>query len=166
MLALYCIGVIVLAFIDQLSKLAVLKFVRPVETIPLIENVFHLTYCENRGAAFGILQNRFGLFFCITAVVLVAVTVYMIKKRPQNLCLNLSVTLLVGGALGNFIDRIFRGFVVDFFDFRLIHFAIFNVADCFVVCGAVLLAWYLIFVEGDAESAHKNAKPDGENPEV
>ena len=133
-----------------------------VETIPLIENVFHLTYCENRGAAFGILQNRFGLFFCITAVVLVAVTVYMIKKRPQNLCLNLSVTLLVGGALGNFIDRIFRGFVVDFFDFRLIHFAIFNVADCFVVCGAVLLAWYLIFVEGDAESAHKNAKPDGD----
>ena len=153
---------LVLAFIDQLSKLAVLKFVRPVETIPLIENVFHLTYCENRGAAFGILQNRFGLFFCITAVVLVAVTVYMIKKRPQNLCLNLSVTLLVGGALGNFIDRIFRGFVVDFFDFRLIHFAIFNVADCFVVCGAVLLAWYLIFVEGDAESAHKNAKPDGD----
>ena len=76
MLALYCIGVIVLAFIDQLSKLAVLKFVRPVETIPLIENVFHLTYCENRGAAFGILQNRFGLFFCITAVVLVAVRVY------------------------------------------------------------------------------------------
>lgn len=148
MLALYGIGVIVIALLDQLTKLAVLRYVRPVETIPLLENIFHLTYCENRGAAFGILQNRFGLFFCITIFVLVAVTVYMVVKRPRNLCFNLSVTMLVGGALGNLIDRIFRGFVVDFFDFRLIHFAIFNVADCFVVCGAILLAWYMIFVDG------------------
>ncbi len=151
MLALYGIGVIVIALLDQLTKLAVLRYVRPVETIPLIQNVFHLTYCENRGAAFGILQNQLGLFFAITVLVLAAVTIYMAVKRPKNRCLNVSVTMLVGGALGNLIDRVFRGFVVDFFDFRLIHFAIFNVADCFVVCGAILLAWYLVFMADKPE---------------
>lgn len=151
MLALYCIGIILLVAVDQLAKLAVLRFVRPVDTIPLWEGVFHLTYCENRGAAFGILQNRFWLFYIITALVVISVTLFMIKKRPRSLSLSLSLTLLVGGALGNVLDRLFRGFVVDFFDFRLIHFPIFNPADCFVVCGTALLAFYVIYLEGKSE---------------
>ncbi len=151
MLALYSIVAIVLAVIDQLSKWAVLQFVKPVHTIPLWKNVFHLTYCENRGAAFGILQNKFGLFFVITVLVVVFVTAYVIKKRPQSRSLTLSLALLVGGALGNFIDRFFRGFVVDFLDFRLINFAIFNFADCCVVCGACLLAFYVLFLDNKPE---------------
>ena len=153
LLALYSIGVILLVLIDQFSKWAVVKNLMPLESIPLWENVFHLTYCENRGAAFGILQNKFGLFYVITALVVIAVTWYMVKKRPASRLLAISLTLLVGGAIGNLIDRIFRGFVVDFFDFCLIGFPIFNPADCFVVCGAVLLAYYVIFIEGKKDPA-------------
>lgn len=160
MLALYLILVILLAALDQLTKLAVLKWIQPLNTLPLWKEVFHLTYCENRGAAFGILQNRFGLFFIITVVVLIAVTVFMIKKRPASRCLTVSLALLVGGALGNFIDRLLRGFVIDFLDFRLIHFPIFNAADCFVVCGAVLLALYVIFLDKPQEAKDEANESD------
>ena len=79
---------------------------------------------------------------------IVGIVFFLVKKRPKNLCLNISLVLLSGGALGNFADRLFRGYVVDFLDFRLIHFPVFNLADCFVVCGAFLLAFYVIFLEG------------------
>ncbi len=156
MLILYFLGAVILAGIDQLSKLAVLRYIKPEDTIPLLKGIFHLTYCENRGAAFGILQGRFGLLFITTLLVIIAVTVYMIKKRPQSLTLTTAVTLLIGGAIGNLIDRVCRGFVIDFLDFRLIHFPIFNIADCFVVCGAILLVIYVLFIE---EHKDKN-KPE------
>ncbi len=152
MLVLYFVLAILLAVFDQLSKLAVLTFVRPTDTIPLIKGIFHLTYCENRGAAFGILQNEFGFFFIITIAVFIAVTAFMIKKRPKSPFMTISLSLLVGGALGNFIDRLCRGFVIDFLDFRLIHFPIFNAADCFVVCGAILLAIYILFLYKEPEA--------------
>jgi len=155
-LTLYFLGAVILSGIDQLSKLLVLRYIKPEDTIPLLKGIFHLTYCENRGAAFGILQGRFGLLFITTLLVIIAVTVYMIKKRPQSLTLTTSVTLLIGGAIGNLIDRVCRGFVIDFLDFRLIHFPIFNIADCFVVCGAILLVIYVLFIE---EHKDKN-KPE------
>ena len=156
MLILYFIGVLLLFALDQLSKLAVLSFIKPIAAIPLWKNVFHLTYLENRGAAFGILQNKFGLFFIITVLVIVFITAFLIRKRPKSLMLNISLTLLVGGALGNFADRLFRGFVVDFLDFRLIHFPVFNLADCFVVVGAILLAWYIVMVDGRQKQSEES----------
>lgn len=97
----------------------------------------------------GLLQGQLWLFFLVTILVVVFVTVYVIKKRPANPLLITSLTLVVGGALGNFIDRLFRGYVVDFLDFSGLYFPyIFNLADCFVVCGAFLLAFYVIFIEG------------------
>ncbi|MBE7010732.1 MAG: signal peptidase II [Ruminococcaceae bacterium] len=158
MLTLYSLGVVLLAIIDQLSKWAVLRFVKPTDTIPLIQSVFHLTYCENRGAAFGILQGRFGFLSIITVAVIVVATIYMIKKRPQGFVMNASITLLIGGALGNLIDRVCRGYVIDFLDFRLIHFPIFNLADCFVVCGAILLIIYVLFIEEHADVDKKDSE--------
>ena len=79
-------------------------------------------------------------------------TAFMIKKRPKSRFMTISLSLLVGGALGNFIDRLCRGFVIDFLDFRLIHFPIFNAADCFVVCGAILLAIYILFLDKEPEA--------------
>ncbi len=155
MLGLYFWGIVLLTVLDQGSKLLVLRFLKPVDTFPLWNQVFHLTYCENRGAAFGILQNKFGLFFVTTMLVLICATIFMVKHRPKNLCLNISLTLLIGGALGNFVDRMCRGFVVDFLDFRLINFAIFNLADCFVVCGAFLLAFYVLFMESKEKPKRK-----------
>ncbi len=151
MLTLYFIVTVLLVVLDQLSKFAVLKWIKPVDTIALWEGVFHLTYCENRGAAFGILQNKFGLFFIITIAVVISVTLFLVKKKPQSRWLTLSLASLVGGALGNFLDRLCRGFVVDFLDFRLINFAIFNLADCFVVVGAFLLAYYILFLYKEPE---------------
>ncbi len=152
MLVVFFVGVILLLAVDQLSKWVVLHTLTGVESFPLINGVFHLTYCENRGAAFGILQNQVWVFVAITIAVLTAVIYYMLRVRPKNKWLNISLMLLVGGALGNFIDRIYRGYVVDFFDFCLINFPIFNVADCFVVVGAVTLAVYLIFSEYQKEN--------------
>lgn len=160
MLVLYFLGVALLFAVDQLSKLAVCRFVEPVHTIPLWKNVFHFTYLENRGAAFGIMQNQFVFFYIVTALVIIGVTAYMVTKRPKNLWLATSLTLLVGGALGNLADRLFRGFVVDFLDFRLINFAVFNLADCFVVCGAAVLAGYIIFVEGREKKTEETDKTE------
>ena len=84
----------------------------------------------------------------------------MIKKKPQNKLLVISLTMLTGGALGNFIDRIFRGYVVDFLDFCLINFPIFNVADCFVVIGAILIAIYILFFSPDFPSDKKKKEDD------
>lgn len=147
MLLLFFIGIILLVLIDQLTKLLVINTIKGVETLPLIQDVFHLTYWENRGAAFGILQNQRVFFVVLTILIVLAVVVFMIVKKPKSLMLCTSLTLLMGGAIGNFIDRALKGYVVDFLDFRLINFPIFNAADCFVVVGAVLLAVYLIFME-------------------
>ncbi len=156
MLILYFVGVVLLFAVDQLSKLAVISLIKPTATVPIWNKVFHLTYLENRGAAFGILQNKFGLFFIITILVVVFITAFLIRKRPKSLHLNVALTLLVGGALGNFADRMLRGFVVDFLDFRLIHFPVFNLADCFVVVGAILLAWYIVFIDGKQKQPQEN----------
>lgn len=160
MLILYFLGVVLLFALDQLSKVAVCNLVEPIHTIPLWNNVFHFTYVENRGAAFGIMQNQFAFFYIVTALVILGVTVYMVAKRPKNLWLTSSLTLLVGGALGNLADRLLRGFVVDFLDFRIIHFPVFNLADCFVVCGAVILACYIIFVEGRENKPEETEKAE------
>ena len=147
MLLLFFIGIILLVLIDQLTKLLVINTIKGVETLPLIQDVFHLTYWENRGAAFGMLQNQRVFFVVLTILIVLAVVIFMIVKKPKSLMLCMSLTLLMGGAIGNFIDRALKGYVVDFLDFRLINFPIFNAADCFVVVGAVLLAVYLIFME-------------------
>ena len=143
----FAVGAALLLGVDQLVKYLVIRYVMPVSTVPIIENVFHLTYLENYGAAFGVLQNKLWIFIPITVVFVGFVVFYLVKRRPTSRLQIVSLTLLVGGALGNFLDRIVRGYVVDMFDFRLIHFAIFNCADVFVVVGTVLLALYLVFVE-------------------
>ena len=147
MLLLFFIGIILLVGIDQFTKLLVINTIKDVDTVPLIQDVFHLTYWENRGAAFGILQNQRVFFIILTVAVVLGVCLFMIIKKPKSLVLNVSLTLLIGGAIGNFLDRLIKGYVVDFLDFRLIDFPIFNAADCFVVIGAVMLAIYLIFLE-------------------
>lgn len=151
MLLFFIIGAVFLVGIDQITKLAALKSIKPLGTLPLISDVFHLTYWENKGAAFGILQNQRIFFLIITTLVLIGVICFIVIKKPKSLMLNFALTLLVGGAAGNFIDRALKGYVIDFLDFRLISFPIFNAADCFVVTGAALLAVYLIFFDGKKE---------------
>ncbi len=134
---------------DQLSKAAVLQYLRAVETVPLLDGIFHLTYVENRGAAFGIFQNQRWIFIVLTlAVVFLLVYVVYIKKFRNKMFL-ICGALVCGGAIGNLIDRVCRGFVVDMFDFRLIHFPVFNIADICVCVGVILAGIYFVFWDKD-----------------
>lgn len=161
MLVLYILGVILLTAIDQLSKWLVCWLIPHKESVVVIKNIFCLTHHQNKGAALGLLQGQQWLFFLVTVAVVVVVTAYILKKRPTQPWLVTSLTLIVGGGIGNFIDRLFRGYVVDFLDFSDIYFPyIFNLADCFIVCGAFLLAAYIIFVEGKTNQVEKKKKAE------
>ncbi len=134
--------------IDIASKLLAVEWLKPISSVPLWENVFHLTYVENRGAAFGIFQGS-TVFLIVFTIVVLALIAYAIKKYgKESKLLSLSLVFVAGGAVGNLIDRILRGFVVDFFDFCLINFPVFNVADIFVCIGAAMLVVFVIFFDG------------------
>lgn len=164
MLTLFFIGSVICIILDQITKYYAYSILRTGSSINILEGIFRLNYCENRGAAFGVMQNKIWLFAIITVLIIGGVIWFMIKRKPKSKLLVVSLTLLTGGALGNFIDRIGRGFVVDFLDFCLINFPIFNVADCFVVIGAILLAIYILFFSPDFPSDKKN-KTSEENSE-
>jgi signal peptidase II len=133
------IGLFCLA-IDRLSKLYVANNLMTGQSIPVIDNVFHITYHLNDGAAFSVFGGR-RLFLIVSSVlIMLAILYYIIAKKPKNNLLMLSLTFILAGAAGNLFDRLFNnGNVIDFFDLRLINFPVFNVADFFVSTGAVLL---------------------------
>lgn len=145
-------------FADQLTKYLAVMFLRPVDTVPIIKDVLHLTYDENPGAAFGMLKNNRWVFMVISVVAIVAMLVYLIRRKPTSILEGLSIAFIVGGGIGNMIDRVLLGYVVDFVDFRLINFAIFNVADSFVCIGAGLLMLYVIRLTIAEVKADKAAK--------
>ncbi|MBR0106409.1 MAG: signal peptidase II [Lachnospiraceae bacterium] len=151
---IYLILAVCLIVFDQITKKIVLARLVG-QPYVLIEGVFEFRYLENRGAAFGILQNSIP-FFLVIAVVILIVVLWCFLRLPAGrhyLPLNIALLLLFSGAIGNMIDRIFRRFVVDFIYFRLIDFPIFNVADCYVTIGAALVIISVIFVYKDGDLA-------------
>lgn len=142
-----------LVVLDQLVKLWVLATLKGKDPIVLIENILEFRYLENRGAAFGILQNQLWFFVIITVFVLVAL-ILVVKRMPDNkrfLWLRICIYLIGAGAVGNMIDRVFRRYVVDFIYFKLIDFPIFNVADIYVTCAAFLMVVLVMFYYKDEE---------------
>ena len=139
--ALFGILTAFFAALDQWTKYLADRFLRSQGPYVIWEGVFELLYSENRGAAFGILQGKQAFFFLVSGSVILIVFLALARiphgKRYYPLfgCM----VLLASGALGNLIDRVWRGYVVDFFYFKLIDFPIFNVADCYVVVSAGLL---------------------------
>ena len=122
-------------------------FIRQVLYLIIIKNIFELRYLENRGAAFGVLQNQ-KIFFVIIASVMSIVVLYILSKCPADkkyIAFKICLLLIGAGAVGNLIDRLARNFVVDFFYFILIDFPIFNVADIFIVVGIIGLAIRYIY---------------------
>lgn len=161
------IAIMVLAvFLDQLTKYLTILFLKPVDTLPIIEDVLHLTYVENTGAAFGMMKDQRWLFMIVSTVAIIALLIYLFKKKTQPKLENLAIAFIVGGGIGNMIDRVLLGYVVDMIDFRLINFAVFNVADSFVCVGAGLLMLYIILSgvkEYKEEKARKLALAEGED---
>lgn len=146
---------IILAFImmavmiaaDQLIKVWALKQLSLIESIPLIQGVLHLTYVENRGAAFGMLQGKVGILLIVTGIFLAGMLIAILTGKIKDKFLIWSFSLVIAGGIGNLIDRAFRGFVVDYIDFRLIHFPVFNLADCCVVVGIFFVLLYELILE-------------------
>ncbi|EIW01009.1 signal peptidase II [Thermoanaerobacter siderophilus] len=140
--------IIIVAFVilfDQVTKYLAVKYLMPIGSYPVIKNFFHLTYVENKGAAFGMLQNK-TLFFIVITVIVGAVLIYSMIKLPGNSVYNYTLAMILGGAIGNLIDRVRLGYVVDFIDFKFFP-AVFNVADSFIVIGAIILGYLMIFRE-------------------
>lgn len=144
------VGILILG-IDVLTKIWARGELMEIGTIPLWEEVFHLTYVENRGIAFGMFGGGRIFFIVITLMVLLLLLWYYRKSEGKTHWLKCGTSLVVSGALGNLVDRIFRGFVVDFLDFRLIDFPVFNIADIAVCVGAVLLVIHCFISEEKRE---------------
>ena len=129
----------ILILVDQLTKLSAIHHLMGKDPLVLIDGVFELRYLENRGAAFGILQDK-KLFFVIFTIIVLCLIIYVYLKRipceKKFIWMDLICILFVSGAVGNFIDRITKNYVVDFFYFKLINFPIFNVADIYVTVAA------------------------------
>jgi signal peptidase II len=141
--------VLFVVFIDQLSKFYIQKHMVLGMSMPIVEDVFHITYVLNPGAAFGLFEHQ-TLFFLVVAVCLVISAIYFYPRIPkQYRLLRLGTGLLVGGAVGNVIDRIKTGYVVDFFDFRI--WPVFNVADTAIVCGVGCIIFTMIYLYKEDE---------------
>ena len=151
----------VLIFLDQLTKHFAVVYLKDQLPVTIIDGVFELNYLENRGAAFGMLQNQ-KFFFIFIAVVILAVIVYVLIKTPNQhkyVKLHIALVCIAGGAIGNMVcvnnmvDRLKLDYVVDFLYFSLINFPIFNVADIYVTLSAIYLVILLLFVykESDLE---------------
>lgn len=162
---LYVILSAALVLIDQITKILTVKNIPFEESINVISGVLSLTYIKNTGAAWGIFAGARYFFIIFTAIVLVVLTYIIIKKRTSNKIFNFSISLIYAGAIGNFIDRIFRrGSVVDMIKLDFINYPVFNFADCCVVVGAILICIYIIFFyDKDKDNAGADKlKTDGE----
>jgi len=158
---LLSLGAVVLGvLVDFLTKLLAISQLKGQEdSVPFVRGVLRFTYEENRGAAFGILANHRWVFMVFSVIAIVLIVIYLVRRDPP-LTLFLSLSLILSGGIGNMIDRTFRGFVVDFIEFYLFSFPVFNVADCLVVVGAGLLVFWLIRDTVREQKKKKNAESE------
>ncbi|GAA5415036.1 lipoprotein signal peptidase [Paraliobacillus ryukyuensis] len=136
----YAIAFVIIV-IDQFTKWWVVANMELRESIPVIENFFYITSHRNTGAAWGILAGRMSFFYIITIIVIIFVAYYIQKFAKDSMLTGISLALILGGAIGNFIDRLFRKEVVDFFDMYIgnYNYPIFNIADSSLVVGVILV---------------------------
>ena len=135
---------IALLVIDLFSKYLATTFLKPLGNIDLIKGVFSLTFVENSGAAFGMMQNGRWFFIILTVAVLSVLALWLIKKKTSGKLIGFSMSLIFAGALGNLIERILYGYVTDMLRVHFFDFPVFNFADCCVVIGTFLLCLYIL----------------------
>lgn len=174
MLIIAAIAVALIALIDQLIKLWVIGNFQLHEDRPFLQigslDILHLHYIQNNGSAFSSFAGQTVLLLIITAVGIGVCTYLLVRRSKHRPLLFWSLTMIIGGAVGNLIDRIFRdGAVVDYLDIQLFTFAVFNFADCFITVGTALLAVYILFFMekddkrlGVSKKSAATEKTDGE----
>ncbi|MBR5088336.1 MAG: signal peptidase II [Ruminiclostridium sp.] len=164
---LFVVIALVLAAIDQLTKYLVVAYLKPVGSVPLIQigetHWLDLTYCENTGMSFSLLEGQRVILIAIPVLLIAAVTwiVFSRKLGSERTDMMIALAALAGGGLGNLIDRVFQGYVVDFIDVRIINFAIFNFADICAVCGGIYFGIMIAVDEIREDRAKKAAKENG-----
>lgn len=149
----YYLVAILIVILDQLSKWWIVQEMAIGERIPIIENFLYITSHRNQGAAWGILQGQMTFFYIVTIIVVIFVVYHIQKYGKENPFFGYTMAIILGGAIGNFIDRLFRKEVVDFIDVYPFgyNFPIFNVADSALTIGVLLMIIYILFIEGKQE---------------
>lgn len=149
---------ILIIIADQIVKYFVSSGMSVGDTAFSVLNIFDITYVQNRGAAFSILSGKLSALSLISVVFCIGVVVYWIKKKPSHPLLCTALTIMFAGAFGNAIDRIFRGFVVDYIQTTFINFPVFNIADIGITVGAALLVLYVILFDKEDKNAKNNTE--------
>ncbi len=142
---LIVLSVTLLIMVDQISKSLISRYVIEYSDIKLIPNFLNFTYIKNYGAAFGILEGK-TIFFIIMTILALSYLIYELIKNKDNKYYSISLVLIISGIIGNFIDRIFFGYVRDFISFKIFD-PVFNIADSFIVIGVVIFLFYSIVGE-------------------
>jgi len=153
------VGLVLLA-LDQVTKYLAIVRLKGQPAYPIIQGVLELQYLENRGSAFGLLQNQ-KFFILFVGVIFLAVILFFLFKLPnlKKFCpVHILLAVIIAGGIGNMIDRIRFDYVVDFISFILIDYPIFNVADCYIVCGTIVLFVLILFVYKEKDLEFLNFK--------
>lgn len=154
---------VLLAVADQITKALVVAYIKPQGSIPLIKTGntewLNFTYCENTGMSFSLLEGQRIILITIPILLIAAVEWYVFSGKLKRTDLIFALSALAGGGLGNLIDRVFLGYVVDFIDVRIINFAIFNFADICAVCGGIYFGVAILVEEIKEERKKKNKPP-------
>lgn len=156
------IGVFVL-LLDIMTKLWAAGELKEIGSLSLIDGVFNLTYVENSGVAFGMLRDRRIIFVTLSVVILIILGVYFYRSKNKSVWLKLGTALIFSGSVGNMIERVSKGYVVDFLDFCLIGFPVFNIADIAVCVGAAALAVHFLLCADNDEPEDTAGKPSEED---
>ena len=153
---IFCLIVAVLAvLLDQLSKYLAVAYLMDIDTFPIIKDVLHFTYVENRGAAFGMLSEHRWVFMVLSVVGIIALVVWLAVSKVNCRWMQCAIALVVGGGIGNMIDRVRLEYVIDFIDCRFIDFYVFNIADSCVCVGCAMVILAVII---DEVKEKKNCK--------
>ena len=149
--------------IDQIIKILVINYLKPVQYIDVLEGVLRFRYVENTGAIFGSFAAHTA-FLTVFSIILLGVTIFMlVKNKDKNKLVNVCLLLMISGGIGNIIDRIRLHYVVDYIEPLFVDFAVFNFADCLITVGAFALIFYLIYDLIKDTKKSKVSDPEGLN---
>ena len=174
---IWIIFMLIGVFLDQISKYLVVINLDLFESVPVIPGVFHFTYIHNPGAAFGSMADSRWVFMILSVLMIVGIIVFMYWKKPTSKLLLWGLTLIVSGGIGNMIDRVRLGYVVDFLDFCAfpnLWMWTFNIADAFVCVGAgIIILWMILDMVKEykeekakkAEESQNNGRNEKSEPE-
>ena len=166
MLIVSVVTTVVLIVLDRVSKIWAVQTLMPVESMPMIPGIIEFRYVENNGAAFGLLAGRQSFLIVFTSIALLVVAFVLFLRRPKDKMETISLMLIFSGGVGNLIDRIATGYVVDYFNLLFMRFAVFNLADCYVCIGVGLLFIAFIRTELRERKESITAEDSGEESGV